>query len=205
MDKPNQKARRRASASVQSRARQLRREQTDAEAKLWSYLRNRQLDGFKFRRQHPIGRFIVDFCCVDRRLIVELDGEVHTSQAAEDQARAEALQAAGYTIARWSNDQIEHRIANVLSEIRRLLTDSPAPAAAGEGVRASPTASSLIPPLLPQRERGLGGEGLPHSIQYDPEYIRTLRWCHKHAVRSGLRTPANDRGNRHAAGQQNLP
>jgi very-short-patch-repair endonuclease len=135
MDKPDQKARRRTPASVQIRARQLRREQTDAEAKLWSYLRNRQLDGFKFRRQHPIGRFVVDFCCVDRRLIVEVDGEVHRSQAAEDQARAEALQAAGYTIARWTNDQIEHQVADVLAELRRLLNDSPSPAAAGEGAR----------------------------------------------------------------------
>ncbi len=61
MDKPDQKARWRTPAPVQIRARQLRREQTDVEAKLWSYLRNRQLDGFKFRRQHPIGRFVVDF------------------------------------------------------------------------------------------------------------------------------------------------
>src|SRR5260370_41101754 len=59
------------------RARRLRENQTDVENKLWSQLRGRQLNGVKFRRQHPIGPFVVDFCCVERGLVVELDGGQH--------------------------------------------------------------------------------------------------------------------------------
>jgi very-short-patch-repair endonuclease len=73
-DDEHSKSRWRSRAAVQIRAQQLRQEQTPAEAILWSRLRNRQPDGFKFRRQHIIGRFVVDFCCAEQRLIVEIDG-----------------------------------------------------------------------------------------------------------------------------------
>jgi very-short-patch-repair endonuclease len=63
-----------SSQNLRNRARNLRRQQTDVESKLWMRLRDRQLCGAKFRRQHPIGPYIVDFCCPDRELIVELDG-----------------------------------------------------------------------------------------------------------------------------------
>jgi very-short-patch-repair endonuclease len=62
------------------RSRRLRRDQTDAEAKLWSRLRNASLNGAKFRRQFPIGEFIADFCCPESRLVIELDGGQHTEQ-----------------------------------------------------------------------------------------------------------------------------
>jgi 5-methyltetrahydrofolate--homocysteine methyltransferase len=120
------------------RARQLRQEQTAAEAKLWYYLRDRRLDGFKFRRQHAIGRFVVDFCCPERRLIVEVDGPAHDQQAERDQARTEALQAAGYRVIRYTNDAVDQRIDSVLADLRRALTSddsnasSPSPAAAGD-------------------------------------------------------------------------
>ena len=61
------------------RARHLRRNQTTAEAKLWRVLRNRALNGWKFRRQYPIDRFIVDFACVEARLVVEVDGATHST------------------------------------------------------------------------------------------------------------------------------
>jgi very-short-patch-repair endonuclease len=102
-------------------------------------LRNRQLDGFKFRRQHMIGRFIVDFCCAEQRLIVEIDGLVHDQQADSDQARTEALQTAGYQVIRYTNDQIDQDIDTVLADLRQALArhehndNSPSPAAAGEG------------------------------------------------------------------------
>jgi very-short-patch-repair endonuclease len=60
--------------SIRVKARQLRRDQTDAEQRLWAHLRDRQLYGAKFRRQHPIGPFVADFCCPQRKLVVELDG-----------------------------------------------------------------------------------------------------------------------------------
>src|SRR5262249_55688199 len=126
-------------AETQIRARQLRREHTPAEAIRWSRLRNRQLDGFKFRRQHVIERFIVDFCCADQHLIIEIDGPVHGYQLERDQVRTEALQALGYTIIRYTNDQILHQLDRVLADLSHVLTPtdhnatSPSPAAAGEG------------------------------------------------------------------------
>ena len=68
----------RTTAVLQERATQLRQEQTPAEQKLWARLRRKQLYGLKFRRQHPIGRFVVDFCCVSQALVVEVDGDSHS-------------------------------------------------------------------------------------------------------------------------------
>ncbi len=76
-----------------TRARELRQPQTPAERKLWSRLRNQRLGGFKFRRQHPIDRFIVDFYCATCHLVVEVDGDSHTEQAEYDAARTAWLNA----------------------------------------------------------------------------------------------------------------
>ena len=121
-DDEQSKPRWRSRVAVQLRAQQLRQEQTPTEAMLWDCLRNRQLAGFKFRRQHMIGRFIVDFCCAEQRLIVEIDGAVHTHQADYDQARTEALQTAGYRVIRYTNDQIEQDIDVVLADLCQALT-----------------------------------------------------------------------------------
>ena len=86
-------------------ARSLRRNQTPVEAKLWSVLRNRQLDGLKFRRQHPIGRYVADFCCEEIRLIIELDGSQHLDQAEYDAERTKYFESLGYKVIRfWNND-----------------------------------------------------------------------------------------------------
>jgi very-short-patch-repair endonuclease len=111
----------RPSTAILIRARQLRQEQTPAETKLWRELRNRRLAGFKFRRQHPIDRFIVDFCCLEQRPIVELDGAVHDRQIEKDQARTEALETLGYCVVRWTNDQIDRHLDAVLEELRHML------------------------------------------------------------------------------------
>jgi very-short-patch-repair endonuclease len=129
----------RSGVATQMRAQQLRQERTPAEALLWERLRNRQIDGFKFRRQHPIGRFIADFCCAEKQLVLEIDGAVHDRQEDYDQARTEALQAAGYQIIRYTNQQIDRDIDAVLADLRRNLRHAdrdeatPSPAAAGEG------------------------------------------------------------------------
>jgi very-short-patch-repair endonuclease len=81
--------------STREFARKLRREQTDAERGLWSRLRRKRL-GVKFRRQHPIDRFIVDFCCIERRVIVELDGSGHETKSEYDEQRSKTLAAHGY-------------------------------------------------------------------------------------------------------------
>jgi very-short-patch-repair endonuclease len=87
------------------RARALRRDQTDAERKLWSMLRNRQLDGCKFRRQVAIDRFFADFACVEAKLVVELDGGQHAERLMEDAERTQVLEACGWRVIRfWNHD-----------------------------------------------------------------------------------------------------
>ena len=111
------------------RAHELRHPQTRAEALLWTHLRNRQLDGLKFRRQHPLGHFIVDFYCASSALVVEIDGDSHTQQAEYDTARTAWLLQRGYHIVRFENADvfrnIEGVLQSILSECRRLEVESP--------------------------------------------------------------------------------
>jgi very-short-patch-repair endonuclease len=93
------------------RARKLRRNQTDAKTKLWHQLRASRLGSFKFRRQFPIGEFIVDFCCKERRLVIELDGGQHGEPkgVAADSRPTRALEAWGYRVIRfWDNDVLQN-------------------------------------------------------------------------------------------------
>nr|WP_210281296.1 DUF559 domain-containing protein [Methylobacterium fujisawaense] len=104
----------RASPVIKStpRARSLRRTQTSAEAKLWRILRNRALNGWKFRRQHPIDRYIVDFACIEAKLIVEVDGATHSTDAelVRDAMRTEILESFGFALLRIPNADIhDHR------------------------------------------------------------------------------------------------
>ena len=109
------------------RARELRRGQTDAEGKLWLHLRDRQLSGCKFRRQHPIGRYIADFACPDAQLVVELDGGQHVKRGPYDEARTRYLQDHGWRVARfWDNDVLRETQA-VLERILGLLAERPSP------------------------------------------------------------------------------
>jgi very-short-patch-repair endonuclease len=89
------------------RARSMRIEPSDAEKKLWLALRSRQFSGFKFRRQHPVGPYITDFACLERRLIIELDGGQHAEQKAYDDARTRYLEKKGYRVLRfWNTDTL---------------------------------------------------------------------------------------------------
>lgn len=88
-----------------SHARQLRRGQTKAELELWMRLRGRQL-GVKFRRQHPVGPYIADFCCLECRLIIELDGGQHAEQVRADKARTSYMENHGFRVLRFWSDQI---------------------------------------------------------------------------------------------------
>jgi len=102
-------------------ARGLRREATDAEQRLWLHLRDRQLEGLKFRRQHSIGPFIADLVCDEARLIVEADGGQHADQVEHDNQRTAWFEARGYQVLRfWNNQILEHTTA-VLEEIRRVV------------------------------------------------------------------------------------
>jgi len=98
-------------------ARKLRREQTPAEAKLWSVLRNRQLEGLKFRRQHPIGAYVADFCCEEIGLIVELDGGQHSDRELQDRLRTIVLEDMKYTLLRFWNVDITAALDGVIDQI----------------------------------------------------------------------------------------
>ena len=107
-------------------ARKLRRNGTDAENRLWYYLRGRRFEGAKFVRQFPVGGFIADFACRDLRLAIELDGGQHTPEV--DAPRTEIIEAFGYRVIRfWNNDVLENT-EGVLDVIRRdilLVRNSP--------------------------------------------------------------------------------
>ena len=102
-------------------ARNLRKNSTQAEKLLWNYLRNRQLQGFKFRRQHPIPPYIVDFYCSQIRLVIEVDGEIHKHQPEQDYYRQAWLSDHGYHVIRFTNDQVLDQLDWVLNEIKRVL------------------------------------------------------------------------------------
>ena len=95
---------------------------TDAEIRLWARLRRRQLAGFRFRRQQPIGKYIVDLFCPEAKLIIEVDGGQH---ADDDQARTQWLEARGYRVIRFWNNDVLARTESVLSAIRDVLLREP--------------------------------------------------------------------------------
>ena len=107
---------------LRDRARQLRRHQTDVEGKLWSRLRARQLSGAKFRRQYPIGGFIADFYCYERRLVIELDGGHHAEHVDADQSRTDFFVSQGYRVLRFWNNEVIENIDGVLEQIAHTLT-----------------------------------------------------------------------------------
>jgi very-short-patch-repair endonuclease len=88
------------------RARELRKNLTDVERLAWRKLRSRRFAGYKFRRQMPVGRYIVDFVCLERKLIVELDGGQHNEQVDYDQARTEWLKSQGFEVLRFWNHEV---------------------------------------------------------------------------------------------------
>jgi very-short-patch-repair endonuclease len=98
-------------------SKRLRRNQTDAERVLWFRLRDRRLDGWKFKRQVSIDRFVVDFYCAEAKLIVELDGGQHDEQSARDADRTRVLEAMGYLVLRFWNHDVIRNTDGVLEEI----------------------------------------------------------------------------------------
>jgi very-short-patch-repair endonuclease len=105
-------------------ARRLRVDQTDAEHRLWSRLRGRQFEGFKFRRQHSIGPFVADFFCLEAKLVVELDGSQHADQLEQDERRTEYIRDAGYAVLRIWNHEVISEIDAVLQRIADALEQS---------------------------------------------------------------------------------
>ena len=116
-------------------AKSLRTNQTEAEARLWHHLRAHRFMDLKFKRQKPVGCYIADFVCWERRLIIELDGGQHAEQVAYDRRRDAWLRSEGYTVLRFWNNDVMQQLEGVLEQIRCAVAPSPlAPLPqAGEG------------------------------------------------------------------------
>ena len=145
---PSQKKRIRGTTpEIEKRARELRQQMTPAEDRLWKHLRGDQLKGLYFRRQHPVGHFILDFYCATCKLVIEVDGEIHQCRQEEDEARTEVLMSYGYTVIRFKNDEVMNEIESVIHQIEQVATALLHP-------------PSLAPPSLPQDwGRGKKGKG----------------------------------------------
>jgi UDP-N-acetyl-alpha-D-muramoyl-L-alanyl-L-glutamate epimerase len=132
------------------RSRQLRQGQTEAEAKLWSRLRAKRLQGFKFRRQEPFSaNYIADFVCPSRKLIVELDGSQHADDVAYDARRTRFFESQGYRVVRFWNNDVFLNLESVLDAIYAALTG---PLPGPSGLSLSPLGRGKINPL-PKGER----------------------------------------------------
>jgi very-short-patch-repair endonuclease len=105
------------SRSSLSAARTLRKNLTDAEHKLWRSLRNRRFLEFKFRRQHPIGPYIADFCCVSKKLVIEVDGGQHVVNRGYDEIRSQWLKSLGYRVIRFWNHEVLAKHTDILEKV----------------------------------------------------------------------------------------
>jgi very-short-patch-repair endonuclease len=115
-------------ANLAQLSRNLRKQATNAEKLLWARLRGRQVNGFKFRRQQPIGPYIVDFVNFEKRLVVELDGGQHAINKEKDERRDAWLQEEGYEVLRlWDNEVFENLEGTLEAIIEKLLSPSPDP------------------------------------------------------------------------------
>ncbi len=124
------------------RARAFGKREADAERFLWRDLRNRELGGWKFRRQYPVGAFIVDFICVEKNVVIEVDGGQHAENEALDLQRSAYLNKMGYRVLRFWNNEVLQETEAVLMAIFAILADT---------AKKSPT-----PPPTPQ----MGGRGV---------------------------------------------
>jgi len=134
-------------ALLKNYARENRQPLTESEDALWQMLRNRQLE-FKFRRQHPIGTYIADFICLEKNLIIEVDGGIHLQQKEKDEERTKVLNQLGFEVIRFTNAEVSKSIDTVIAAIKQKLGDSP--------------------PLL---RRGAGGEAFIEVFTTRPDTI----------------------------------
>ncbi len=180
-------------------ARTLRRNRTDAEGLLWHYLRNKQLDGYRFRRQQPIGRYIVDFACLSRKVLIELDGGQHAEQTSRDEKRDAFLRARGYRVLRFWSTEVFENCFGVLERVWETVAGDPPHPSTGSGAGGSdetgtatwtverarayldgmdPEVAALFPDgfedsVLGQIPKGWKVKTLPEVIEINPS--RTLR------------------------------
>ena len=108
-------------------AKRMRHQPTNAETLIWTALRGARLQGFKFKRQQPIGPYIVDFVCFEHTLIIEIDGGQHGDETSKDHERSNWLQSQGFRILRFWNNEVIERKDDVLESIIRALREYPSP------------------------------------------------------------------------------
>ena len=148
-----------------ARARDLRRRQTFAEKKLWQAVRDSRLDGLRFRRQHPIAHYFADFACESLKLVIELDGKIHDEdeQQLYDYHRQQEIETLGWSVLRFTNDQVTTSLPTVLAAIR-------AQAKLAGTVTPHPPTDCVGGPLpLPQGEGTRNPFTLnPHRPKYRP-------------------------------------
>ena len=127
MKKQNQKKpmHHQASGIIFGRAKQLRKKETPTEKKLWEYLKGKQMEGYKFRRQHPIGRYILDFYCHAKKLVIELDGGYHQEKLQQwvDEDRTKFLEEVGLHVVRFTNEEVREEMETVLKKISGILKE----------------------------------------------------------------------------------
>ena len=152
-------------------ARHLRRHATDVERKLWHQIRDKQIEGFRFRRQRPIGKFIVDFICLEAKLIIELDGGQHATAVTKDEKRTALLEGLGYRVLRFWNNEVVENMEGVLARLLEalLLTrvdSTPALHLAGVGVdRDRLEVSARTPSPVFRGKAGMGAPLETHGIE----------------------------------------
>ncbi len=139
---------RRLIPGVMLAAREHRKEPTPAEDQLWMALRDGRLGGMNFRRQHPVGPFILDFYCPKKKLCIEVDGAVHDGQRELDEARTEALGTLKIRVIRFRNEEVLHELPSVLQRITEVLE-------AGQ---------VAVLPLSPRQFAGGGGRGVGDAV-----------------------------------------
>ena len=171
---------------LKQRSRNLRKNQTDAEKLLWYHLRSRQMENTKFRRQHPVGGYIVDFICLEKRLIIEIDGGQHNEQVEYDAKRTRYLESLGYNVIRFWNHDVLQKKNVVLEYIFNILAaPSPLPSPSREREKKtdltnpkkeSKKALHITPSSLRDGEKKLTSSSLENGPNEIPHTIPSPLW-----------------------------
>ena len=171
---------------IRIRARQLRKNLTDAERLLWGKLRLWQVEGFKFRRQQPLGWYIVDFVCLEKRLVIEIDGGQHAQQANYDTERDAWLRNQGFSVLRFWNNDVLKNIDAITELIAKNLQSTPTSILPRKRL-----CRNAIKPVVVMLS---GAKHLAFSATYEDEILRLrLRMTLRHSLQGGrrLRTRKN--------------
>jgi very-short-patch-repair endonuclease len=191
------------SAGARERARNLRRDMTEAEQRLWQMPRSRQTEGYRFRRQMPIGGFIADFICHAAKLIVEIDGGQHDPSSEAEASRTRFLEAEGYRVLRFRNNEVLDNPEGVRAAVADALPQgSPSP--------IRPVAPTPIEPVTPTHIQSVTPtRTLPHRWgrvgSNNDGNSRRFRTAHSRSAAPARRMPSRARRGARPAGSRSCP